>query len=69
MVCKLYLDGLKNVKKIKLISCELIDDAALAKLAYTRDSLEELQLVFLPNVTDIGLSYLYLLKFVSLFIF
>ena len=58
------LDGLKKVKSIKLISCELIDDAALGKLAYTRDSLEELQLVFLPNVTDFGLSYLYLLKLV-----
>jgi hypothetical protein len=61
------LDGLKKVKRIKLISCELIDDAALAKLAYTRNSLEELQLVFLPNVTDFGLSYLYLLTFVFIF--
>jgi hypothetical protein len=52
---------LNNVKTVKFINCELIDDAALAKLSYLRSSLEELQLVFCPSVTDFGLSYLYLL--------
>lgn len=63
LILKIYvLDGLKDVKKIKFISCELIDDTALAKLSYLRGSLQELQLVFLPSVTDVGISYLYLLE-------
>ena len=56
------LDGCKNVKSVKLINCELIDDVALAKLSYLRNSLEELQIIFCPSVTDVGLSYLYLQK-------
>lgn len=58
-----YLKGLKHVKSVRLINCELIDDVAMGKLAYLRPSLERLQLVFLPTVTDVGLSYLYLHKY------
>ena len=57
-----HKENLKDVKTVKFINCELIDDAALAKLAYIRDSLEELQIVFCPTITDFGLSYLYLQK-------
>jgi len=57
-----YLNGLKHVKSVKLINCELIDDVAIGKLAYLRPSLESLQIVFCPTVTDVGLSYLYLQK-------
>jgi H+-transporting ATP synthase F0 complex subunit s len=56
-----YFNGLKDLKTVKFVNCELIDDAAIAKLSYVRDSLSELQLVFCPLVTDVGISYLYLL--------
>jgi H+-transporting ATP synthase F0 complex subunit s len=57
-----YFDGLKDVKTIKFINCELIDDVALGKLSCVKNSLENLEIVFCPTVTDIGLSYLYLLR-------
>ncbi len=57
-----YFNGLKDVKEVRFINCELIDDVAMGKLAYLRPSLERLQLVFCPTVTDVGLSYLYLHK-------
>lgn len=57
-----YLEGLKSLKKIHCVNCEVLDDLALAKLSYVRNSLEELILVFCPSITDLGLTYLYLLQ-------
>ena len=43
-------------------SCEVMDDLALSKFQYARGSLEEVVFIFCPTITDLGLSYLYLLK-------
>ena len=43
-------------------SCEVLDDLAIAKFSYVKDSLEEVVFVFCPSISDVGLSYLYLLK-------
>ena len=50
------------MKKITLVGCTLVDDTALGKLAYVRGSLKELRILYCELVTDVGLSYLYLLK-------
>ena len=43
-------------------NCEILDDVALSKFSYVRDSLEEVVFIFCPSITDLGLTYLYLLK-------
>ncbi len=57
-----FIDGLKSLKKMSFKSCEVLDDRAIARFSYVKDSLEEVVFVFCPLISDVGLTYLYLLK-------
>lgn len=57
-----HLKGLKRLRKVKLHNCVYLDDAALAKLEFVADSLEELEVSNCKNITDYGLLHLRYLK-------
>ena len=51
-----HLKGLDNLKKLHISNNGFITNIALQKLAYVKNSLQELSIVDCPNITDAGIA-------------
>ena len=57
-----HLKGLEHLRKLQISSNPFITNQTLQKLAYVKDSLEELALIDCPNINDNGIALLTVLR-------
>ncbi|XP_013092309.2 ATP synthase subunit s, mitochondrial-like [Biomphalaria glabrata] len=57
-----HLKNLKHLRKVKLYKCVSIMDDALKNLQHVKDTLEHLEIIDCPMITDAGLNHLIKLR-------
>lgn len=57
-----HLEGCKHIDRISLEKCGHIDNNAIFKLEFVKETLKTLELVGCHNITDHGLSHLKVLS-------